>query len=365
MSPARRAVQALRRRLSPAAVITTPAGPAAGQAGGGCFVVVCGPGFDQRVPHAATTMRLGWCRGFEALGVPWRLVDSRALAAALDLLDDPMVWISCADHATLDRAGRAALARCRHAVLVDPAFDAADAWYARHGLPPLGMDESAVARVLGTGPRFVFTIAAPSGFGYYEQWLRTGVALRSLPLACDEALYDGGVAAAAGSGVDMAFVGGYWAYKARQFDHYLAPYAAHLTVYGWAAWPYGRYGGLLPAAQEPLLYRTARLSPVINEPHVPLMGIDVNERVFKVLGAGGLALTDATPAYREWFAPDELLVPASVAEYHALAAAAWAGELDTDGLRRRGRAAVLARHTYRHRALQFRAAMHDTVCAGA
>ena len=34
------------------------------------------------------------------------------------------------------------------------------------------------------------------------------------------------------------------------------------------------------------------------------MGTNLNERVFKVLGNGGLAVTDVTPAYREWFAEE-------------------------------------------------------------
>jgi hypothetical protein len=320
-------------------------------------VVVCGPGFDQRVPNAATLSRLGWCRGFEAQGIAFRMVAGHALAAELDALDEPMVWISCADHATLGASGLAALRRHRHAVLVDAAFPDSARWLDRHGLPPLAMDVRAVARVLSTRPRFVFTIAAQSGLPFYAHWAQSGVPLVSLPLAFDAGGDAPRAAAAPVAAHDMVFVGGYWDYKGRQFAQYLQPHADRLSVYGWSRWPYGRYGGQLPAEHEAPLYRAARVCPVINEPHVSLMGIDLNERVFKVLGAGGLALTDATPAYRDWFSANELLVPQSVAEFHALAAALMAGEIDGADLRRRGQAAVLARHTYRHRAAEFSAWM--------
>lgn len=268
-----------------------------------------------------------------------------------------MVWISGADHDTLDNRARHALAQHPHAVLVDPAFDGADRWYADHELPRLSMHKKHLGRVLATGPRFLFTIASESGFGFYEHWWRSGVPLLSLPLACDMAVYAEPSVPAESSREEMVFVGGYWRYKARQLTLYLEPYAPRLSVYGYAPWPYGRYGGLLARDLEAALYRRARISPVINEPHVPLMGIDLNERVFKVLGAGGAALTDATPAYRDWFGADELLVPRTLAKYRELADAVLAGEIDTGPLRRAGQAAVLARHTYRHRAATFKAQM--------
>jgi hypothetical protein len=319
----------------------------------GTFVVVCGPGFDQRIPNAATTSRMGWCHGFEALGIPYRLVSSTSLAEEMSGLPDPMVWISGADHDTLDDGARRVLAQHRHAVLVDPAFDDADRWYDRLSLPRLSVDRQHLGRVLSTGPRFVFTIASESGFAFYTHWWRSDVPLVSLPLACDTTVYTEQPMPDDVPREDMVFVGGYWRYKARQFEFYLEPYASRLSVYGYSPWPYGRYGGLLAREQEAALYCRARVSPVINEPHVPLMGIDLNERVFKVLGAGGAALTDATPAYRDWFGDKELLVPRTVAEFRELANALMAGEIDSGPWRRAGQAAVLARHTYRHRAAAF------------
>jgi spore maturation protein CgeB len=159
----------------------------------------------------------------------------------------------------------------------------------------------------------------------------------------------------------MAFVGGYWGYKAMQFDRYLKPYADQLKVFGYSTWPYAGYGGQLPVSKEPSLYRQARLSPTINEPHVEMMGVDQNERVFKVLGSGGMTITDATTTYREWFTRDELLVPENISEYHDMVRLA----LNDDGFNHRqresGRRAIQERHTYAHRAREVLKYLNITV----
>src|ERR671937_1743319 len=58
------------------------------------FVVVCGPGFDQAVPTAAATCRLGWCNGFEQLGIPYLLLSVQELARSLPELPSPICWIA-------------------------------------------------------------------------------------------------------------------------------------------------------------------------------------------------------------------------------------------------------------------------------
>jgi spore maturation protein CgeB len=80
------------------------------------------------------------------------------------------------------------------------------------------------------------------------------------------------------------------------------------------------------------------------------MGIDINERVFKVLGSGGMTITDATPAYREWFTEEELLVPTSVNEFHQLVNQLLTDEDFSRQYRNKGYQAVTTRHTYTHRA---------------
>ncbi len=318
------------------------------------FVVVCGADFDQSVPNAATTSRMGWCRGFEQLGIPYLLISAYELARTLPRLPNPMCWIAGSDYAYLDDENFRCLKRHRHAVLVSTAFEGESTFFRDRGFPQQSWHPRLRRRIVASEPVFVFTMSGKSRFEFYEGWLRAGLQLVSLPLACDTYLYEHPASAFDFGKVDIAFVGGFWPYKARQFDLYLKPFAERLHVFGYSAWPYGSYRGRLPDDQEAALYAQARISPIINEPHVSAMSVDINERGFKVLGAGGLGITDATSGYREWFGRDELLVPETLDEYREMIHAMLADPAAFQGLRERGRQAVLTRHTYRHRAEQFR-----------
>jgi hypothetical protein len=146
-------------------------------------------------------------------------------------------------------------------------------------------------------------------------------------------------------------VGGYRAYKNVQYNKYLKPYEEILAVYGYDRWPYKGYGGLMPEGDERVLYQNARVCPALSEPHAEVMG-DIVERAFKVMGSGGLAVTDVTPFYRELFSPDELMVPESIDEYHALVRLALSDDDFSRRYRENGFRAILERHTYAHRARQ-------------
>ncbi|GAB4476893.1 MAG: hypothetical protein Kow0088_15150 [Anaerolineales bacterium] len=183
--------------------------------------------------------------------------------------------------------------------------------------------------------------------------MKHGVILVSLPLAWDKRTYPKNPTYYTEfDNVDIAFVGGYWIYKGQQLDRYLKPYARNLTVYGYTKWPYGNYGGILPVEREGSLYSQAKICPVINEPHVELMGIDQNERVFKVLGSGGFAITDPVPGYREWFSEYELLVPKDENQFHELVHLAWRDRDFNYQYRKNGQRAVIERHSYMHRAVE-------------
>lgn len=312
-------------------------------------VIVCGPYFDQRVPTAGMTYRAGLARGFEQIGLPYEMVSLFNLKRLREL-PGPVVFISETDYEFMGRADITELRKYPHFVWVNPWFKGSDRFYAKHMLEGLDVAEIARKRVLKSDPAFVFTPATESGMEFFSEWEQRGFKLVSLPLACDTAAYDRHASAAKFSDVKMAFVGGYWPYKARSFDLYLKPYEDELTIFGYSRWPYAGYGGQLAAEDEPLLYRDARLSPAINEPHVAIMGIDINERVYKVLGSGGLCVTDAVPAYRDIFEEDELLVPESVDEYHEMVSAALKDPQAFSHYREAGYKAVRARHTYAHRA---------------
>jgi hypothetical protein len=317
------------------------------------FVVIVGPEFNQTVPNAATTARLGICHGFEQIGIPYLLLSVFDLERRLPDIPNSICWLSGSDYTYLDRANLMALKKRPHLVWVSTWFENDADFYRRHSFPNMSWPRALTGKILSTEPAIVFTISPERSFQFYEGWIRSGARLVSLPLACDTTLYRQRPALLSKfEMVKMAFVGGYWPYKALQFDRYLRPYEDQLSVFGYSPWPYANFGGRIAEAEEPYLYRQAKVSPVINEPHVEIMGTDVNERVFKVLGSGGCAVTDNTAVYREWFTEDELLVPHDLNEYHALIQQALGDEDFNRRFREKGYQAVVQRHTYAHRAKQ-------------
>ncbi|OBQ17353.1 glycosyltransferase [Anabaena sp. AL93] len=315
------------------------------------FVLICGKSFNQSIPNAGTTCRMGWCRGFEQLGIPYLLISASDLAKRLPDIPNPICWISGSDYIYLDKVNLAALKRYRHCVWVATWFKDDVNFYQHNKLPNNSWTPKLNNKILSSEPTFIFTISPESSFEYYQNWIQHGAKLVSVPLACDTSLYHVNPPFCPEfDSIDMAFVGGYWPYKAQQFDIYLKPYQEKLKVFGYSPWPYAGYGGQLPEKQEPSLYHQAKLSPTVNEPHVSLMGIDINERVFKVLGSGGMTITDATPAYREWFTEEELLVPTSVNEFYEMVHLLLNDEGLNTKYRQAGYKAVLHSHTYVHRA---------------
>ncbi len=311
-------------------------------------VILCSPHFRESVPNAGVTCRLGLARGFEQVGLNFVLLSVFDLPR-LRRLPEPIVFLSESDFAFLDETALAELRRHPHIAWVNPWFAREELFWQESGLEPLGMSE-AREQVLRSEPPCLVGQCVEAGLEYFSGWTGPGRHVIPFPLACDTTLYDRGEGAARFPGIRVAFVGGYWPNKARSFDLYLRPYESELTVYGYSPWPYAGFGGQLPVEDEPYLYRDALLSPSINEPHVPVMHIDLNERVYKILGCGGLSITDVTPGYRQLFATEELLVPESLDEYHDMVRTALDHPERLAGYRERGYHAVRSRHTYAHRA---------------
>lgn len=313
------------------------------------LLMVCRQGFNVNVPNANSAIRIGYCRAFARLGIRYRLVSVSDLAKELARFPEPLVFLSVSDYLDLSAAARRMLPRYCHIIYASPNDRIMETIYAPYGYKPIPMDKRAVSRAIASGASFVWAPVPPSGLQYYQHWLESGNKLVSLPLACDDERYFPEPGNAKYSDVEIAFVGGYWEKKAFQFEKYLRPYESRLTVFGYSRWPYRGYRGLLADDDERLLYQNARLCPAISEPDAEVTG-DIVERAFKVLGSGGLAVTDAVPFYRELFDEHELLVPESVEHYHILVKRALQDDEFSARYREAGYRAVQERHTYVHRA---------------
>lgn len=154
---------------------------------------------------------------------------------------------------------------------------------------------------------------------------------------------------------DVAFVGGYWGYKARNIDRYLLPLLGGGTdakLFGNKTWPVAEFLGLIEDRNVRDLFASATVCPNVSEPHSTDLGFDIIERPFKVLSAGGFCVSDHVDEMREVFSEDELPTAATPKEFHSKVRYFVRNPGERAGYMERGRAKVLAAHTYHDRVAQ-------------
>lgn len=105
---------------------------------------------------------------------------------------------------------------------------------------------------------------------------------------------------------DIGFVGGYWGYKGIIIDQYLTPlltgFSMQVKIFGNQLWPHvNQYCGVISDEEVKNLFVSAKICPNLSEPHAHTYGIDVNERAFKVLTAGGFCIMDNVRAAKTIF----------------------------------------------------------------
>ncbi len=353
-----RSRKAAREKLSPPrAVIEHAQGKLAPEDADATFLVVAGPSYNQVKPRAHESILMGYCSAFEELGVPYLITDFLDLDAALERCRRPFGLVAAHDvqHPWIRESTTRALRGFPCAVWTTPWFKDESGFFRRHGMPAKIWQWAPDHRnkVLACDPQMIFTGTTPNGLGFFECWEDHGIPARSMPFAYDPKAYPTARPDdPAFEGIELVAVGNYWASKARQIDPYLRPWEDRLAIYGRTPWPYRGYRGPLDDASEAPLFRQAKACPTINEPSVRLLHGQINERVFKVLGSGGLSVVDAIPAYRELFSADELFVPRNLSEFHEFIDLL----LNDEGERTRwleaGHRAVMDRHCYRHRAIE-------------
>lgn len=102
---------------------------------------------------------------------------------------------------------------------------------------------------------------------------------------------------------DIGFVGGYWGYKGIVIDQYLTPLLFPIgkykvKIFGNQRWDVNQYCGLISDENVKNLFVSAKICPNLSEPHAHVYGFDVNERIFKILYAGGFCIADNVEAYK-------------------------------------------------------------------
>ena len=71
----------------------------------------------------------------------------------------------------------------------------------------------------------------------------------------------------------------------------------NVKIFGNQPWPANQYCGMIQDQKAKDLFASAKICPNLSEPHAHEFGFDVNERIFKVLFAGGFCITDNVKGY--------------------------------------------------------------------
>ena len=309
--------------------------------------IVVQDGYDCRTSNAYLTTRLGYLHGFRKIGMGAAFVEHGALAHWIDAQPSlPVLWLTYDDYRFLDESALEAVRACPHIVQVNTWFEGMGAVHKQFNAPDPHIPEALQTRISDSRPDFVWCSAPEPYQEFYQGWKDAGLKVVSLPWACDTETYypvDGDRF----SDVEMAFVGGYRAYKETQYKTRLWPYEERLKVWGYSEWP-RCYQGYLPDEHEKALYSQAHLCPTISEPQFYVTG-DTVERPFKIMGSGGVTILDL-PCYRELFTVDEALIAMYPVEYRVMVNALLKDPELCAKYREAGHKAVLERHTYEHRA---------------
>lgn len=315
------------------------------------FIFVVHPQWDFQWLRAGMTVCLGYCNGFEQLGIRAERVAESDLDARLCELDNPIVFLGYDNYARLSDAALWHLREVPHFVWVNVWFDGMKEFAEKYGHPDPTLHQQTLNKILNSNAAFVFTAAPESYWYFWENWQKAGMRIESLPEACDMTVYNTTPRMQleySREPLEAVFVGGYKEYKESVYAEYLWSYEAQLATYGYNEWP-RCYQGYLPNELEATIYKNAKVVPAIGEPFASITGT-FYERPFKVAGSGGLAITDVAPAYRELFSDDEFLMPRTTDEYHEMMRKALSDDDWNLKWREREYKAVLAKHTYRHRA---------------
>lgn len=146
-------------------------------------------------------------------------------------------------------------------------------------------------------PDFLFIHYHPDWINQtHNKWTEAGIPVISLMNAADVFDYTGGRFVDDYSS-DIAFVGGYWPYKARTLDKYILPLCnpkldLKIRIFGNQGWNIPQYCGFAPESEVKHIFRSAAICPNVSEPHSQVFGFDIIERPFKLLSNKCFVISD-------------------------------------------------------------------------
>lgn len=154
---------------------------------------------------------------------------------------------------------------------------------------------------------------------------------------------------------DIAFVGGYWRYKAINLDRYIVPLCypvgkRNIKIFGNQHWPVPQYLGEARDETVLSLFSSALICPNVSEPHANKFGFEVNERIFKLAACKAFVISDKTASLTEdIFTKNELVVADNPHDFHGIIDMFLANPSLRDNYVEKLHKTVMESHTYVHR----------------
>lgn len=186
-------------------------------------------------------------------------------------------------------------------------------------------------------------------------WMENGIPVYSHMLAADVFDYTNGQEMEEFKS-DLAFVGGYWPYKAQNIDKYLIPlchdYNYTVKIFGNGHWPVPQYCGYAPTPLVKHILKSATICPQLHEPHSTVYGFDMSERTFKLLANKCFCVSDYVTGLEYLFGNDDefLVLTKSPEEFKDRVDYFLKYPDDRLNIIERGYNKVMSEHTYFHRA---------------
>lgn len=185
----------------------------------------------------------------------------------------------------------------------------------------------------------------------YQYWKNHGIGVHETPLAADDVIYRPPIFRKRKS-FDISYIGGWWPFKSTQMDKYLLPLdrslANQLTVFG-RGWPHLSKGAISDQKFREVVLKS-KISLVFHEPSlVQGKSLHVSERIYKLYALDAFTICDNNPCLHEYFSDDEIVIAKDPEELVELCKFYLAHNRARNTIARKGRRAVLARHTYYHR----------------
>ena len=152
---------------------------------------------------------------------------------------------------------------------------------------------------------------------------------------------------------DLGFVGGFWPYKGQVITPYLFPLLHPINkykvkIFGNQRWLVNQYCGVIADDKVKDLFVSAKICPNLSEPHAQEFGFDVNERIFKILCAGGFCISDNVEGYKDTFG-DCVPIAENPEHFEQLVNYYLENPQETCDISKRGSRLVLENHTGFHR----------------